>query len=412
MAVLDFYDTSALLTLESFPDGITTYISHYVVGELEHIKSSNTKSEDVRFKARQVVRSMLESTNYISPSVNLSKLDKIVKNHNTWQDNTDSHILAEALYQQSQGYDIIFYTSDSLMYLLAREENFYDIKLVTGTNSVEKEELYSGYGKFYPNESEMAILYSSPKMNILHALPNQYCQIYDGSELKDVLRWTGEEYVHLNYKPISSAVGTKWAPLNTHQKELFDLLQNDSIPVKLALGSYGSGKTSLMLTHALNMIQTGRMDGLVFIRNNIELKDTTPLGALPNDEVSKLYPFLMPIVDHVGQFTFEQMLNENIIEPTHLGFIRGRSIGPRKILFIDEAENLTAHQVQLLIGRIGQDSMLFMAGDLRQCDKPTFEHNSGIIKMVESLKGNPLFGMVKLQESVRSNVCKLADLMD
>ena len=192
---------------------------------------------------------------------------------------------------------------------------------------------------------------------------------------------------------------------------LFDLLQNDNIPVKLALGNYGSGKSSLMLSHALDAVQKGKFERIIFIRNNIEVKDTTPLGALPNGETDKLLPYLMPICDHVGQYTFDEMLDTGVIEACHLGFIRGRDF-KNCILFIDEAENLTASQVQLLIGRIGKGSMLFLAGDLRQTDKLTFEKNSGLKKMIERLQNNKLFGMVKLQQSVRSEVCKLADLMD
>lgn len=106
-----------------------------------------------------------------------------------------------------------------------------------------------------------------------------------------------------------------------------------------------------------------------------------------------------------------EMIDSHIIEPIHLGFIRGRDL-KRAIVLVDEGENITVEQAQLLIGRISEGSELWIAGDIRQCDSLTFEKNSGIIGMISCLKGNPLFGVVKLNESHRSQTAKLADLMD
>lgn len=408
--VIDYYDTSALLAKpELIENSNTIYISHFVIKELEDIKQSSNKSESIKASARKVSRILRGKMSIRIDNINYKKLSRI-KKHNPWlPQNTDGDIIAEAMLLREEGDQVCFWTADYNMYLFARD-------VVNYINFVETEvkrdvEPWSGWGKYYPNEKNMNILYSEPTINILNAKINEYCEIFEGKELKDVLRWDGEKYCKLKYKDITSAVGQKWKPLNIEQKMLFDLLQNDDIPVKLALGNFGSGKTSLMLSHALDMVQKGKVNKIVFVRNNVEVKDTIPLGALPSDETSKLLPFLMPIADHVGIFTFEEMLEQDIIEPCHLGFIRGRDFKD-SILFIDESENLTAHQVQLLIGRIGKGSMLFMAGDLRQTDKLSFEKNSGITKMINCLQNNPLFGMVKLQQSVRSEVCKLADLMD
>lgn len=403
--IIDYYDTSALLSLGTLPtDG---YVSHFVISELEEIKTSFNKDENIKMKARQVSRALL-SSNLKTFNVDLRKVEKIVKRHSWLPNNMDGRIIAEALYlKESKRADICFWTSDYNMYLFIQKKfyvNFVD-------EQTDAKEPWTGWGKYYPTVEQMALLYADPKMNVLNAKVNEYCEIFENNNLSDILKWTGEEYKHLDYKQITSAVGQKWKPLNTEQKMLFDLLQDDSIPVKLALGNFGSGKTSVMLSHALDSVQRGKFDKIVFVRNNVEVKDTVPLGALPNDEISKLMPFLMPICDHVGHFTFEDMLEQNVIEACHLGFIRGRDF-KNTILFVDEAENLTDRQIQLLIGRIGKGSMLYLAGDLRQCDRSAFQKSSGIRKMIDCLQGNKLFGMVKLQQSVRSEVCKLADLMD
>lgn len=412
--VIDFYDTSALLSYENpenlFSNGLN-YVSHFVLSELEDIKNNSSKDENIKARARKVSRFFLSNPEgFMCGNFKIQDIEKIRKKYSYLPNNMDGLILAEAklLKEKKKECNICFHTSDVNMYLFANKLFKYVTIVRENELSVET---WSGFGKYYPTEEQLNALYSNPQVNILGAKINEYCEIFEGQKLKDILRWDGKEYCKLKYKEITSALGQKWHPLNIEQKMLFDLLQNDDIPVKLTLGNFGSGKTALMLAHALKFIQNGQYDGLVFVRNNIEVKDTVPLGALPNDEVAKLMPFLMPIVDHVGLFTFEDMLSTNVIEPIHLGFLRGRDV-KSKILFCDECENLTAHQVQLLIGRIGKGSALWMAGDLRQTDKITFEKNNGIRKMIDRLQNDKLFGMVKLQQSVRSDVCRLADKMD
>ena len=412
--VIDFYDTSALLSYENpenlFSNGLN-YVSHFVLSELEDIKNNSSKDENIKARARKVSRFFLSNPEgFMCGNFKIQDIEKIRKKYSYLPNNMDGLILAEAklLKEKKKECNICFHTADVNMYLFANKLFKYVTIVRENELSVET---WSGFGKYYPTEEQLNALYSNPQVNILGAKINEYCEIFEGQKLKDILRWDGKEYCKLKYKEITSALGQKWHPLNIEQKMLFDLLQNDDIPVKLTLGNFGSGKTALMLAHALKFIQNGQYDGLVFVRNNIEVKDTVPLGALPNDEVAKLMPFLMPIVDHVGLFTFEDMLSTNVIEPIHLGFLRGRDV-KSKILFCDECENLTAHQVQLLIGRIGKGSALWMAGDLRQTDKITFEKNNGIRKMIDRLQNDKLFGMVKLQQSVRSDVCRLADKMD
>ena len=408
--VIDFYDTSALLAIENIETFFSighNYISHFCLSELEAIKTSANKNEDIKARARKVARFMLANpTAFFCDTYDERKIEKARKKH-LFPDNMDGRILAEATLIAKKN-RIVFWTADVNMSIFAREAG---LEVHTFFTEEKQEEPYSGWNKYYPSEQEFSMLYTDPKMNILGAKTNEYCILYQDSEIRDILRWDGEEYQHLNYKPITSAVGQKWKPLNTEQKLLFDMLQNDDILIKLALGNFGSGKTSLMLTHALDMVQKGKMDRIVFVRNNTELRDTIPLGALPGDEWDKISWMLSPVIDHVGQYACEDMVNQGIIEATHLGFLRGRDF-KRTILFCDECENLTVHQVQLLIGRIGKESMLFMAGDLRQTDRPIFDINSGIRKMIERLKGEKLFSVVKLIKSERSEVCRLADNLD
>ena len=107
----------------------------------------------------------------------------------------------------------------------------------------KKDEDWAGWGKYYPNEKDMALLYSDPKINILKCKTNEFAEIYEGSHLKDVLFWNGSEYRKLKYKDFTAPTGEHISPRNIEQKMYLDLLYNDEIPIKLCIGRFGTGKS-------------------------------------------------------------------------------------------------------------------------------------------------------------------------
>jgi len=154
----------------------------------------------------------------------------------------------------------------------------------------------------------------------------------------------------------------------------------------------------------------GKYDKIVFVKNNLDVKGAGKLGTLPGDEIDKQYPWLRQIEDHMGVQLFEQYLNQGIIEPAHLSTLRGRDL-KNSIILVDEAENLLTTNIQLLLGRVSENSQIIFCADIKQCDyKDTTM--SGIPKLISSLAGHPLFGMVKLKKSERSLVAACADLLD
>lgn len=105
------------------------------------------------------------------------------------------------------------------------------------------------------------------------------------------------------------------------------------------------------------------------------------------------------------------MLGQGKVELVHLGFIRGRDI-KNSIIMCSEAENMTKEHIQLLLGRVGEGSSLWMNGDYKQVDGDVFLKNSGLILAVDKLKGHPRFGFVKLLKTERSETAAMADLLD
>ena len=410
---INFYDTSAILSNGLNLEG-KNYISALVLAELENIKTSSSKDDKLKYNARRAVRELMDTTKFFTEFFSRSKIEKVFKEYDFLSDINDHYLLCEAvlLKRKYKDSDVFFITSDMALYLFScKFEELIPFYLPEEKHLTDNLDNWIGWNKYYPSKDCLSALYLNKNINHLNAKINEYCVIHEGQDLKDILRWDGEEYQPLRYKDFKSQLGTKIQPRNNEQKMLFDLLQNRDIPVKLCLGRFGSGKSYLMLAHALWLIQKGEFDKIVFVKNNIEVKDTGKLGALPGEELDKLGPFIQQIADHVGEFELEEMLNQNVIEPVHLGFIRGRDIR-NSIIICDECENMTRQHIQLLLGRVSSRSEIWFIGDQKQCHSLTFEKNSGYQALIEGLAGDPLFGMVKLIKSERSKIAALADRLD
>lgn len=273
--------------------------------------------------------------------------------------------------------------------------------------------MYKGYVEITPTQEEWSELYTHPNNNIYNALTNQYIIAYgEDNAVADKLKWDGNCYKHLSYKQINNSFVNKVKPRNVQQDCAFDMLQDKSTTIKVVSGRFGSGKTYLMVVNALQLLYENKFERIVWVRNNIGVKDTKDLGALPGTEFEKLLPFVGPLIDHLGGVDgVEMLMHQGKLEVQHLGFIRGRDI-KNSIIMCSEAENLTKQHVQLLIGRVGEGSNLWLDGDFKQTDAKVFEENNGLNTAIEKLKGHPLFGYVHLEKSERSATSALADLLD
>ena len=167
-----------------------------------------------------------------------------------------------------------------------------------------------------------------------------------------------------------------------------------------------------MISNALKLIEDGKYEKLVYIRNPVTVKDANEIGFLPGTKDEKLKPYAMVLADHLGgENGLELQMMAGNIEIEHLGYIRGRDI-KNSIIYCTESENLTKEHVQLLIGRVGDGSTLWMNGDFKQTDSPVFRMNNGLLSVVSKLSGHPKFGYVQLQQVERSETASMADLLD
>ena len=443
---MKFYDTSALLDLP--PDTLLAQqflIADITLYELEDIKTSGKKDEATKAKARSVTRLLAEHpAAYTVVSIDYHQLFSIL-NDVPVKDNNDGTIMAAARWYLNELQNKLdnlpkeldadsaneaaelttlidsfcFVTSDLSCFNLAQRVMKLQCELSLDTGGANND--YTGWTVValeYGGEEALAMAYSkdAEQKNLFDTPTNGYILIpnADADGNTAGIRWNGSRYVPIKYKKISNRFTGDIRPRNDQQRLAFDMLQNDDITVKMLAGTFGSGKTMLMVSSAIDMIEKHKFDKLIWIRNNIEVKNTKELGALPGTLLEKLgaASFAGPLADHLGgESGLEYWIKNGQVEVAHLGFIRGRDY-KNAILLVSEAENLTKEHIQLLLGRVGEGSMLWLDGDLKQTDEAVFENNSGMRKAISALTGNPHFAYVYMPKTERSETAQLADLLD
>lgn len=272
---------------------------------------------------------------------------------------------------------------------------------------------YLGFKEVVLGDEELSRIYQKEPGYNLGCAVNEYLIVNDADgNYVDSFRWDGEFFVRAPYKQVSSRFIGKVKPRNVQQQIAIDMLYNPDITINMIGGKFGTGKTFVMAAVAMDLLEKGKFDKLVYVRNNIEVKDSKPIGHLPGTANEKLMPYAMPLADHVGgSEALEMMITQGKIEIVHLGLIRGRDL-KNSIIMCSEVENMTKEHIQLLIGRVGEGSALWLDGDVKQVDMEVFRRNSGMQIALERLKGHPRFGYVKLLKTERSETAAMADLLD
>ena len=206
-------------------------------------------------------------------------------------------------------------------------------------------------------------------------------------------------------------------PRNLEQKMALDACLNPKIPLVSLTGGAGTGKTLIALAAALE--QERDFDQIILSRPAVTLGNQD-IGFLPGDQKSKMSPFLQPLMDNLNvikaQFRpsskealhLEAMVKEDKLLITPLAYIRGRSLG--KVFFIiDEAQNLTPHEIKTIITRAGEGTKIVFTGDIFQIAQPYLDQwSNGLTHLGEKMAGEKLFEHVFLRKGERSELSELA----
>lgn len=205
-------------------------------------------------------------------------------------------------------------------------------------------------------------------------------------------------------------------PRNVEQTFAMDCLLNDEILFVSLVGKAGTGKTLMALAAGLfKTLDEGRFQRLLVSRPIFPMG--RDIGYLPGDVEQKLNPWMQPIFDNV-EFLMgadkkaagraQELINQGMLNIEPLTYIRGRSI-PNQYLIVDEAQNLTPHEIKTIVTRAGQGTKVVLTGDAYQIDNPYVDSaTSGLTYSVERMKGQRLSAHVSLSKGERSELAELA----
>lgn len=209
-------------------------------------------------------------------------------------------------------------------------------------------------------------------------------------------------------------------PRNAEQAFAFEVLNDPEIKLLAITGKAGTGKTLLALAAALK--QQERYEQILLARPIVALSNRD-LGFLPGDEKDKIAPYMQPLFDNLMVIkshlkygssesrALEDMQTHKKIEIEALAYIRGRSLS-ETICIIDEAQNLTPHEIKTIITRAGEGTKMIFTGDLQQIDSPYLDSQSnGLAYMIDKMSGQDIFAHVNLLKGERSKLSELASML-
>lgn len=272
--------------------------------------------------------------------------------------------------------------------------------------------MYNGYTEMELTNDQFDEIYSTGKLKGYIFNENEYLLARnENGEIVDKFKYKDGKFKKVLFQTLNNRYLGKVKPRNPQQELVTDMLLDEESKIKVVRGVYGSGKDYLMLSAALQLIEKGKFDKIVFVRPNVSVRGLPDIGALPGTADEKLSWTLAPLYDKVGgEEGVAMMLHNKILESVPLLFIRGRSF-ENSIIYVTEGQNMTTEIAKLVIGRIGEGSELWINADTSQTDKKIFDEDNGVRKMIDRLTNNKLFAYVYMPKTERSDVAELATLL-
>jgi PhoH-like ATPase len=390
-----------------------------VIRHLDRLREQGNLSQGVDVKeTRGRVRIVLEEDEKLCPGLTANT--------------PDNRIICTAYTLRQEGKRVVFVSKDINARIKAdaigiKAEDFQNQK-------VDFEHLYTGYREAKVPGDAIDTLFQSKqlKLPLEKVYANEYVLLKDQNDEGHTA--LSRYRADLNaLVPVRNRRGPVFGimPRNVQQTMAFDLLLDDSVRLVSLIGSAGTGKTLLAVAAGMTKVLNEQVYQKMLVARPI-MPLGRDIGYLPGDKDEKLTAWMQPIFDnmsyllsnrlagsgggegqstHASLSTVEQRIKQLmesgqvILEP--LTYIRGRSI-PHQFMIVDEAQNLTPHEVKTIASRVGEGTKLVLTGDASQIDNPYLDSSSnGLSYLVERLKGKSIVGHITLAKSERSELASL-----
>ena len=401
---------------------------------LEELDKFKTQSSELGRNARETIRKLdaLRQGGRLSKGVPLSTggtlrvlVTPTIEKSGLEEDTPDNALIRLAYDLGRKGERVIIVSMDINVRVKA---NALDLETEDFEHEkVNFDELYSGYAEVVVPQEVIARLYDGQVLTSVpgKTYPNMFLQLSaaENPEMQAIARVFPDKTLAEINLSIDSVYGIQ--SRNVEQRMALELLMDPTVSIVTLVGQAGTGKTLLAIAAGLHLVQREHLyDRILVSRPIVPLgKD---IGYLPGDKEEKLSHWMEPIFDNLEyilrkhqpdqppagakkqsklltpQDRISQLLDSDTLELEALTYIRGRSIS-RQFIIIDEAQNLTPHEVKTVVSRAGEGSKVILTGDPYQIDNPYLDASSnGLTYAAERMKELPLHGHVTLRQSERS----------
>ena len=269
---------------------------------------------------------------------------------------------------------------------------------------------YTGWRKVPCDEVTMAKFYSDPELNWVGALNGQYILVADvDGQLVDTLRWNGEIFERLRVGNFSSDAMGVCKPKDVYQQCLFDSLIRNNMTI--VHGRAGAGKTLIPMAWLMKSLERGEIDTCYFVHHFEKLKHSVELGFVKGTQEDKLLQ-----TGSIGNILSSKLgdmeavrnwMHDGRIVILPTGNIRGFESGKNDVIFCTEAQDLDPYTLKTIIQRYSDGGKIIIEGDI--CEQTDISRRSGFAQVIDTFKGVPGVGCVKLEMDYRSQFGRLAD---
>lgn len=380
-----FLDTSSVM--EWNEDLTDCIISSITLDELENIKISANKDDEIKYKARQAVKA-IERDN---PTVYLQSYIDGKSN--------DELIILSAK-EASKKEDIVVLSEDFLFRLIAK--NIYGLN-VNSFGSSQKE-LYKGYKVIDANDEHLCDFYADQTVNYFDCVINEYIIVND-----DIYKWNGYKYESVPFKSFKSRMFGTVKPLDNVQRCAFDsILDND---ITLLYGRAGSGKTTIPLAYIMQGLETQKLSKCHCVFHYEPLKNAKTLGFVKGDQTEKKLN-TSSLGNILASKFGDDLIVKNMMATGQLNImgtyeIRGFEAGENDVIYCSECQNIDAYTLKTIIQRAKKGCKIILEGDI--VEQSDINRKSGVWKMINVFKGHKSFGCIKLKNNYRNEISELAD---
>ena len=412
-----FYDTCSLLNeLHSAFENDFFYISSVTLEELENIKTSSSKDQDIKYRARQLLHLLFENKDKYKVVIFQKEWETAISNFSYLSDNNDSKIIYSAFITDTGiSFDLVFKTDDLCCAALAKQIGL----TVETTYEQMKLDNYTGFiEKTIPNE-ELVAFYSKSNLeteNRFNLLENQYLIVKDeNGKIADSFKWKNGNYEQVLFPVLKTDMFGMIKPKDEYQKLAIDSLLSNKITV--LRGPAGSGKSYLSFAALFQKLEKHDIDKIIIFCNTVATANSAKLGFYPGSRSEKL------LDSQIGNFlssklgdsvAVERFIAEGKLALLPMSDIRGYdTTGMKAGIYITEAQNLDIELMRLALQRVGDDSICILDGDDQaQVDLSIYGGtNNGLRRVSEIFRGADFYGEVTLQKIHRSRIAELAQLM-